>query len=117
MKLSAGAPLYDVLAKPCKAQRVLKASVHSGCCGATRAGGLRRHLRRGQEGNARAGLCFYSEAQVATFQQDAGVASEMINEDQIELQPEAMKALLKAREDAQKKTWTSHSRRQRSCSA
>jgi hypothetical protein len=45
---------------------------------------------------------FTSEAQVAQFQRDAGVASEMINDDQIELQPEAMKALLKAREEANK---------------
>lgn len=43
---------------------------------------------------------FTSEAQVAKFQDDAGVASETINDDQIELQPEAMKALLKARQEA-----------------
>ncbi len=45
---------------------------------------------------------FTSEAQVAKFQHDAGVASETINDDQIELQPAAMKALLKAREEANK---------------
>jgi hypothetical protein len=45
---------------------------------------------------------FTSEAQVASFQQGAGIAMESINNDQIELQPEAMKALLKAREDANK---------------
>jgi len=45
---------------------------------------------------------FSSEDQVAKFQRDAGFASETINDDQIELQPEAMKALLKAREAANK---------------
>lgn len=45
---------------------------------------------------------FTSEAQVAKFQQDAGIASETINDDQIELQPEAMRALLKARAEANK---------------
>jgi len=37
-----------------------------------------------------------------SFRAEAGVASEMINDDQIELQPGAMKALLKAREEALK---------------
>ena len=45
---------------------------------------------------------FTSEEQVAKFQRDVGFASETINDDQIELQPEAMKALLKAREEANK---------------
>ena len=45
---------------------------------------------------------FTSEDQVTQFQRDAGVATETINEDQIELQPAAMKALLKARAEANK---------------
>jgi hypothetical protein len=45
---------------------------------------------------------FTSEEQVAQFQQHAGFAGETINDDQIELQPEAMKALIKAREGANK---------------
>jgi len=45
---------------------------------------------------------FTSEEQVTKFQQDAGFSTEMIGVDQIELQPEAMKALLKAREQANK---------------
>jgi hypothetical protein len=43
---------------------------------------------------------FTSEEQVTKFQQDAGVASEAFGEDEIELQPEAMKQLLKARKEA-----------------
>lgn len=43
---------------------------------------------------------FTSEAQVAKFQETAGFTSETIRGDQIELQPEAMKALLKARAEA-----------------
>jgi len=45
---------------------------------------------------------FVSEEQVANFQRAAGIAQEIINNDQIELQPEAMKALLKARAEANK---------------
>jgi hypothetical protein len=45
---------------------------------------------------------FTSEEQVTKFQQDAGFSTEMIGGDQVELQPEAMKALLKAREEANK---------------
>ncbi len=45
---------------------------------------------------------FTSDAQVNEFQERAGYASEMIGFDEVELQPEAMKALLKARKDAQK---------------
>ena len=45
---------------------------------------------------------FTSEGQVTKFQQDAGFSTEMIGFDQIELQPEAMKALLKARQQANK---------------
>lgn len=48
-------------------------------------------------------LCvFTNESQVTRFQDDAGVASELIGFDEIELQPEALKALKKAREEAQK---------------
>jgi len=48
-------------------------------------------------------LCvFTNESQVTKFQDDAGVASEVFGYDEIELQPEALKALKKAREDAQK---------------
>lgn len=45
---------------------------------------------------------FTSDDEVAEFQERARYTSEMIGFDQIELQPEAMKELLKAREEAQK---------------
>ena len=45
---------------------------------------------------------FTSDEQVTEFQERAGYASEMFGFDQVELQPEAMKALLKARAAAQK---------------
>jgi hypothetical protein len=45
---------------------------------------------------------FTNEEQVTRFQEDAGVASEVIGFDEIELQPEALKKLKKAREEAQK---------------
>jgi len=104
MKLSAGAPFYDVLRKALKKR---KKSLESICPPADVV--ARRVLEdygaifvAGKKVTPPPVCVFTSEAQVAAFQQDAGVASEMINEDQIELQPEAMKALLKARKDAQK---------------
>lgn len=45
---------------------------------------------------------FTSESQVTKFQEDADYITETIDGSDIELQPAAMKALLKAREDAQK---------------
>jgi hypothetical protein len=45
---------------------------------------------------------FTSDQEVAQFQEKAGYASEMIGFDEVELQPAAMKELLKAREEAQK---------------
>jgi len=45
---------------------------------------------------------FTSDVEVAEFQERAGYTSEIIGFDQVELQPEAMKQLLKAREEAQK---------------
>lgn len=45
---------------------------------------------------------FRNEEEVSEFQERAGHSSEMVGYDQIELQPEAMKQLLKAREEAQK---------------
>jgi hypothetical protein len=45
---------------------------------------------------------FSSEQEVTQFQERAGYRTERIGVDDIELQPEAMKALLKAREEAQK---------------
>ncbi|MGI9067429.1 MAG: hypothetical protein ACR2HX_13640 [Pyrinomonadaceae bacterium] len=45
---------------------------------------------------------FSSEQQVTQFQERAGFTTERIGFDDIELQPEAMKALMKAREEAQK---------------
>ncbi|HLN97476.1 MAG TPA: hypothetical protein VK208_03240 [Pyrinomonadaceae bacterium] len=45
---------------------------------------------------------FTSDEQVTEFQERAGYASEMFGFDQVELQPEAMKKLLKARAEAQK---------------
>jgi hypothetical protein len=47
---------------------------------------------------------FRSDEEVAQFQERAGYTSETIGFDQIELQPEAMKELLKAREEAQKES-------------
>jgi hypothetical protein len=48
-------------------------------------------------------VCIFSnEQQVAQFQERAGYTTEKIGPDEIELQPEAMKALVKAREEAQK---------------
>jgi hypothetical protein len=45
---------------------------------------------------------FTTEQEVARFQEKAGYTTEKIGPDEIELQPEAMKALVKARGDAQK---------------
>lgn len=45
---------------------------------------------------------FTSDEQVVEFQEKAGYASEVFGYDEIELQPEAMKQLLKARAEAQK---------------
>ena len=45
---------------------------------------------------------FSSEQEVTQFQERAGYMTERIGFDDIELQPEAMKALMKAREEAQK---------------
>lgn len=45
---------------------------------------------------------FTTEEQVTQFQDDAGIKAEYIAYDTVELQPEAMKHLLKAREEAQK---------------
>jgi hypothetical protein len=45
---------------------------------------------------------FQSEAEVTQFQERAGYTTETMGFDQVELQPRAMKELLKAREEAQK---------------
>lgn len=45
---------------------------------------------------------FTNEEEVTQFQDDAGFARELIGYDEIELQPEAMKNLMKARKEAQK---------------
>ena len=45
---------------------------------------------------------FTNEEQVTKFQEDAGYEAEMIGFDEVELQPEALKQLRKAREEAQK---------------
>ena len=45
---------------------------------------------------------FQSDEEVSEFQERAGYATELIGYDQIELQPEAMKELLKARDEALK---------------
>jgi len=48
-------------------------------------------------------VCIFSnEEQVTKFQEDAGFAAEVIGYDEVELQPEALKKLNKAREEAQK---------------
>jgi hypothetical protein len=44
---------------------------------------------------------FTNEEQVTRFQEEAGFASEVIGFDEIELQPEALKQLMKARKEAQ----------------
>ena len=48
---------------------------------------------------------FTSDAEVAEFQERAGYATEMFGFDEVDLQPEAMKQLLKAREEAQKENF------------
>jgi hypothetical protein len=45
---------------------------------------------------------FTNEAQVTKFQDDAGFEAELIGFDEVELQPEALKSLNKARKEAQK---------------
>src|SRR5215204_2950910 len=45
---------------------------------------------------------FTNEAQVTKFQDDAGFETELIGFDEVELQPEALKSLNKARKEAQK---------------
>ena len=48
-------------------------------------------------------VCIFSdEEQVARFQDDAGFEAELMGYDEVELQPEALKQLNKAREEAQK---------------
>jgi hypothetical protein len=47
---------------------------------------------------------FTNDKEVANFQEQAGYTSETIGFDQVELQPEAMKELLEAREEAQKES-------------
>lgn len=48
-------------------------------------------------------VCIFSdEEQVARFQDDAGFEAELMGYDEVELQPEALKQLSKAREEAQK---------------
>ncbi|HEY6118695.1 MAG TPA: hypothetical protein VIV66_01990 [Pyrinomonadaceae bacterium] len=47
---------------------------------------------------------FTSEEQVTRFQDEAGYVAEAMGFDTVELQPAAMKALMKAREDAQKES-------------
>ena len=48
-------------------------------------------------------VCMFSnEEQVTKFQDDAGVEAEVIGFDEVELQPEALKQLSKARQEAQK---------------
>lgn len=48
-------------------------------------------------------VCMFSnEEQVTKFQDDAGFAAEVIGYDEVELQPEALKQLNKARQEAQK---------------
>jgi hypothetical protein len=48
---------------------------------------------------------FRSDDEVSQFQERAGYTSEMFGFDEVELQPEAMKQLLKAREEAQKENF------------
>lgn len=47
---------------------------------------------------------FTSDEQVAQFQERVGYVTEMFGFDEVDLQPEAMKQLLKAREEAQKES-------------
>ena len=56
-----------------------------------------------QESEAAAVCVFTNEEQVTRFQDAAGSETELFGFDYIELQPEALKQLKKAREEAQKK--------------
>lgn len=102
MNTPASAPFYDVLRK---ALQKRKTSLENICPAADPV--ARRVLEdygaifvAGGKVTPPPVCVFTSEAQVAAFQKTAGVAAQTINDDQIELQPEAMKALLKAREEA-----------------
>ena len=102
MNTQVPAPFYDVLRKTLKKRKL---NIESICPGSD---SVARRVLEDYGAMFVAGkkvvpppVCvFTSEAQVAKFQQAAGFATEAIGEDEIELQPEAMKQLLKARGEA-----------------
>jgi hypothetical protein len=104
MTIQTPAPFYDVLRKILKKRRT---KVETICPGSDAV--ARRVLDdygaifiASKKVMAPPVCVFTSEDQVTKFQEQAGVATETIGFDEIELQPEAMKQLLKAREKALK---------------
>jgi hypothetical protein len=104
MNTQAPAPFYDVLRKTLKKR---KTKVETICPGTDPV--ARRVLEdygaifiASRKVMAPPVCVFTSEAQVAKFQDEAGVQTETIGFDVVELQPEAMEQLLKAREKALK---------------
>ncbi len=102
MTNQAPAPFYDVLHK---ALRQRKTKIETICPGSDAV--ARRVLEdygaifiASRKVLAPPVCIFTSEEEVTRFQERAGVATEAIGFDEIELQPEAMKQLLKAREEA-----------------
>jgi len=104
MKTKVPAPFYDVLRKALKKR---KTSIENICPGSDAV--ARRVLEdygavfvAGKKVTPPPVCVFTSEDQVTKFQAEAGVDSESFGDDTIELQPEAMKQLRKARKDALK---------------
>ena len=104
MNTQVPAPFYDVLRKALKKRKL---NIESICPSSDSV--ARRVLEdygamfvAGKKVVAPPVCVFTSEEQVARFQQQAGFKSEAIGDDEIELQPEAMKQLLKARAEANK---------------
>jgi hypothetical protein len=104
MNTEVPAPFYDVLRKTLKKR---KTNIESIC---PPADSVARRVLEDYGAMFVAGrkvmpppVCvFTSEEEVTKFQRQAGFVSETIGDDEIELQPEAMKQLLKARSEANK---------------
>jgi hypothetical protein len=104
MNALAPAPFYDVLLKTLKSR---KTSLENICSVSDPV--ARRVLEEygamfvaSRKVTPPSNCVFTSQDEVARFQHDAGFVTETIGDAQIELQPEAMKALLKARDEANK---------------
>lgn len=102
MNTQVPAPFYDVLRKTLKKRKV---NIESICPSSDSV--ARRVLEdygaifvAGRKVVPPPVCVFTSEEQVTKFQREAGFVSQTIGYDEIELQPEAMKQLLKAREEA-----------------